>query len=103
MVMPFDNGFSDYNAERLRAADTLILGRKSYDGFRSDWPAIAEDVSQPAVEREISRLNAAVEKVVVSDSLNSDEAEGRARPASCGARTRTLRSRHSKRRREGRS
>lgn len=77
MVMPFDNGFSDYNAERLRAADTLILGRKSYDGFRSDWPAIAEDVSQPAVEREISRLNAAVEKVVVSDSLNSDEAEGR--------------------------
>ena len=56
MVMPFDNGFSDYNAERLRAADTLLLGRKSYEGFRSYWPAIAEDESQPAVEREISRL-----------------------------------------------
>ena len=27
MAMPFDNGFSDYNAERLRAADTLLLGR----------------------------------------------------------------------------
>lgn len=35
MVMPFDNGFSDYNAERLRAADTLLLGRKSYDEERS--------------------------------------------------------------------
>jgi hypothetical protein len=23
MAMPFDGGFSDYNAERLRAADTL--------------------------------------------------------------------------------
>jgi hypothetical protein len=76
MVMPFDNGFSDYNAERLRAADTLLLGLKSYEGFRSYWPAIAEDESQPAVEREISRLNAAVEKVVVSNSLKPDEVEG---------------------------
>jgi hypothetical protein len=33
MTMPFDGGFSDYNAERLRAADTLLLGRTSYEGF----------------------------------------------------------------------
>ena len=76
MVMPFDAGFSDYNAERLRAADTLLLGRTSYEGFRSYWPAVAEDMSQPAVEREISRLNAAIEKVVVSDSLSHDEVQG---------------------------
>ena len=76
MVMPFDEGFSDYNAERLRAADTLLLGRASYEGFRSYWPAIAEDASQPAVEREISRLNGAIEKVVVSDSLSPDQVEG---------------------------
>ena len=76
MVMPFDNGFYDYNAERLRAADTLLLGRKSYVGFRSYWPTIAEDVNQPAVEREISRLNAVIEKVVVSNSLKPDEVDG---------------------------
>src|SRR6187455_11815 len=76
MVMPFDNGFSDYNAERLRAADTLLLGRTSYEGFRSYWPAIADDESQPALEREISRLNAAIEKVVVSDSLIADQVNG---------------------------
>ena len=76
MAMPFDNGFSDYNAERLRAADTLLLGRKSYEGFRSYWPAIAKDVSQPAVEREISRLNAAIEKIVVSNGLKPDAVEG---------------------------
>ena len=76
MVMPFDKGFSDYNAERLRAADTLLLGRKSYDMFRSYWPAIAEDASQPVVEREISRLNTAIEKVVVSDSLKPAEIAG---------------------------
>ena len=76
MAMPFDEGFSDYNAERLRAADTLLLGRTTYEGFRSYWPAIAEDVNQPAVERAISRLNAAIEKVVVSNSLKADEVEG---------------------------
>ena len=76
MVMPFDHGFSDYNAERLRAADTLLLGRKSYEGFRSYWPAIADDPKQPPVEREISRLNGAIEKVVVSDSLKPDAVEG---------------------------
>jgi dihydrofolate reductase len=76
MAMPFDHGFSEYNAERLRDADTLLLGRKSYEGFRSYWPDIAEDVNQPAIEREISRLNAAIEKVVVSNSLTASEVEG---------------------------
>ncbi len=51
MAMPFDEGFSDYNAERVRAADTLLLGRRSFEAFRSYWPAIAGDASQPAVER----------------------------------------------------
>jgi dihydrofolate reductase len=69
MAMPFDVTFSDYNAERLRAADTLLLGRRSFEGFRSYWPAVADDPDQPPVEREISRLNNAIDKVVVSDSL----------------------------------
>jgi len=76
MAMPFDHGFSDYNAERLRAADTLLLGRSTYNGFRSYWPGIAEDASQPPLEREISRLNTEIEKVVVSDSLKPDEVKG---------------------------
>lgn len=76
MAMPFDAGFSDYNAERLRAADTLLLGRTSYEGFRAYWPRVADDPTQPAVEREISRLNGAIEKVVVSDSLTQQNAEG---------------------------
>lgn len=69
MVMPFDAPFSDYNAERLRAADTLLLGRRSFEGFRDYWPSIADDPEAPPVEREISRLNTAMDKVVVSDSL----------------------------------
>jgi dihydrofolate reductase len=75
MALPFDTTFSDYNAERLRAADTLLLGRRSFEGFRDYWPGIADDPGQPPVEREISRLDNAIEKVVISDSLTDADLE----------------------------
>ena len=73
MALPFDDAFSDYNAERLRAADTLLLGRTSFEGFKSYWPAVADMPDVRPVEREISRLNSAIEKVVVSDSLTPEQ------------------------------
>jgi dihydrofolate reductase len=73
MVMPFDAPFSDYNAERLRAADTLLLGRRSFEGFKAYWPSIADSHDAAPVEREISRLNNGIDKVVVSDSLTDED------------------------------
>jgi dihydrofolate reductase len=73
MAMPFDAPFDDYNAERLRAADTLLLGRRSFEGFKGYWPEIADREDAPPVEREISRLDNAIDKLVVSDSLTEDE------------------------------
>lgn len=72
---PADESFDAYNAERLRAADTLLLGRTSYDGFKGFWPAVAEDPDATPIQREISRLNNAIDKVVVSDGLTSEETE----------------------------
>jgi dihydrofolate reductase len=72
---PADESFDAYNAERLRAADTLLLGRTSYEGFKSYWPPVAEDPDAAALEREISQLNNAIDKVVVSDSLAVEETE----------------------------
>lgn len=69
LALPFDKGFSEYNVERLRTADTLLLGRTSYDGFLSYWPGVADDEEASPVDREISRRNNAIEKVVVSDTL----------------------------------
>lgn len=69
MVMPFEEAFDHYNAERLRAADTLLLGRRSFDGFKGYWPSVKDNPDAPPVEREISRLNGAIDKVVVSDTL----------------------------------
>lgn len=70
---PTDDSFDVYNAERLRAADTLLLGRSSFEVFKGYWPSVAEDPKAAPVAREISRLNNAMEKVVVSDSLTSGE------------------------------
>src|SRR5215207_3165746 len=72
---PADESFDAYNAARLRAADTLLLGRTSYEGFKSYWPPVAEDPDAAPIEREISQLNNAIDKVVVSDSLAADETE----------------------------
>lgn len=76
MAMPLDESFSAYNLERLRSADTLLLGRTTFLGFRSYWPPIAEDPQQPHTEREISRRNTAARKVVVSDSLSAEDLAG---------------------------
>jgi len=77
MVLPLDQAFDAYNAERLRAADTLLLGRNSYDGFKGFWPSVADDPSPQwtPTHREISRLDNAIDKVVISDSLTAEQTE----------------------------
>jgi dihydrofolate reductase len=72
---PTDESFDAYNAERLRAADTLLLGRISYDGFKGFWPSVADDPNAAPIQREISRLNNAIEKVVISDTLAPEETD----------------------------
>ena len=72
---PADDSFDVYNAERLRAADTLLLGRTSYEGFKGYWPPVADDPDAPPIVREISRLNNAIDKVVVSNGLSVHETE----------------------------
>jgi dihydrofolate reductase len=70
-----DNAFDSHNAERLRAADTLLVGRTSFEGFRDFWPPVADDPDPKwnATHREISRLNNAIDKVVISDSLTPEQ------------------------------
>lgn len=72
---PTDESFDAYNAERLRAADTLLLGRVSYQGFKGFWPSVADDPNATPLQREISRLNNTIDKVVISDTLTSEETE----------------------------
>ena len=83
MAMPMDGYFDEHNLERLRSADTLLLGATTYRGLKAYWPAVAENPAvspavalDPAVadlHREIGERNNAIQKVVVSDSLTEDD------------------------------
>jgi dihydrofolate reductase len=69
MVLPMDHRFDAYNAERLRDAGTLVLGRRTYELFKGFWPQMADHPDATPAQREISVLEDAVDKVVVSDTI----------------------------------
>lgn len=71
MALPFDPAFDDYNAERLRAADTLLVGRTTFEQLKGYWPSVAEDPDAGPAEREVSQLLGSIEKVVISDGLTA--------------------------------
>jgi dihydrofolate reductase len=71
-VLPFDGGFNRHNAELLRGASVHLLGRRFYDGASQYWPKVEQDPDQPPEQHEIAAINARIEKVVVSDSLQVD-------------------------------
>jgi dihydrofolate reductase len=74
LALNMDAAFDAYNLERIRAAGTVLLGRRSYEGFSSYWPGIADAPPDPDnralsdVNRELSRIYNGLRKVVVSDS-----------------------------------
>lgn len=93
-ALPMDEAFDAYNAERLRSAGTLLVGANSYRGFAAFWPQVLRDpetvagmiADQVGLDRaevltrlttgasaEVARLNDAVAKVVVSDTLTPDD------------------------------
>ncbi|MGY1699971.1 dihydrofolate reductase family protein [Geodermatophilus sp. SYSU D00766] len=75
MALNLDAAFDAYNLERIRAAGTVLLGRRSFEGFSSYWPTVAAAPHDPADRalsednRELSRLYDPLPKVVVSDGL----------------------------------
>jgi dihydrofolate reductase len=83
MALPMDDFFDEHNLERLRAADTLLLGATTYTGLKGYWPAVAADPKvSPAVannpqvadiHRDTGRRNNEIHKVVVSDTLTTDD------------------------------
>jgi dihydrofolate reductase len=69
-----DQHFDEYNAERLRAADTLLLsGRTSSLGFKDYWLGVPNDPDATPIRREIAEILASIEKVIISDHLTAEE------------------------------
>lgn len=69
-----DEHFDLYQAERLRAADTLLFsGRDSFIGFKDYWWNRENEPDTSTIRCEIARLMNPMKKVVVSDKLTSQE------------------------------
>ena len=69
-----DQNFDNYAAERLRAADTLILsGRTSFLGNMQYWTGVPDDPKATPIRREIADLYQRIDKIVVSDKLTRAE------------------------------
>jgi len=83
MALPMDGFFDEHNLDRLRAADTLLLGATTYTGLKGYRPAVAANPEvSPAVaanpgvahiHQETGLRNNEIQKVVVSDSLTADD------------------------------
>ncbi|TLM83675.1 deaminase [Pseudarthrobacter sp. NamE2] len=75
LVLNMDEAFDEYNRERIEAADIVLLGRNSFEGFSAYWPNVANAPADPgnrALSENNRRISSAYNslcKVVVSDNL----------------------------------
>ena len=76
VMFPMMGGvFDAYTAELLRAADTTLVGRVSFELFNSFWPEVVRDPDSPRwtdEQRQLAKAGAAVPTLVVSDTLPGD-------------------------------
>lgn len=68
-----DDSFDFYNAERLRAADFLLLSRNAFLGNKEYWTSVPNDPNATAIRRETAELFKSIEKIVISDKLTASE------------------------------
>jgi dihydrofolate reductase len=69
-----DDHFDYYMTERMRAADTLMLGgHAAFLSNKGYWSGVPDDPKSSAIRREFAQLIKSIEKVVISDHLTSEE------------------------------
>ncbi|HLZ56963.1 MAG TPA: dihydrofolate reductase family protein, partial [Ktedonosporobacter sp.] len=68
-----DNG--EYQNEVVTQADTLLLGRTTYESFAGAWPQRARDPNTDPGERAFAQRFCDMRKVVISQSLPTVEWE----------------------------
>lgn len=68
-----DQNFDQYNAERLRTADFLLLSHNAFLGNKEYWSGVLNDPNATVVRQEIAELMRSIEKIVISDKLTTAE------------------------------
>ncbi|MBV9790083.1 MAG: dihydrofolate reductase family protein [Chloroflexi bacterium] len=68
-----DQSFDHYNAERMRAADFILLSRTAFLGNKDYWTGVLTDPNATPIRQEIAQLMRAIPKLVISDKLSPAE------------------------------
>ena len=69
----FDEAMGNYEYDLVSAADTLILGRVTYESFAGSWPSVPDRPNADPGEVAYARLLNAMRKIVFSKTLPSVE------------------------------
>jgi dihydrofolate reductase len=68
-----DQAMGQYEDDLVSSADTLILGRVTYQSFAGSWPHVPDNPSVSEGEREYARKLNSMRKIVFSKSLEKAE------------------------------
>ena len=69
----YDDAMGQYETDLVRQADTLLLGRVTYQSFAGSWPHVPDNPKASEGEKEYARILNAMRKVVFSRTLESAE------------------------------
>jgi len=69
----YDKAMGLYESEFVRSADTLLLGRVTYQSFAGSWPYVPDNPNASEEEKEYARQLTALEKIVFSRTLEKAE------------------------------
>ncbi len=64
-----DDSFDYYNAERLHAADFLLLSHNAFIGNKAYWSQVPSDPNATKIRLELAQQFASIQKIVISDRL----------------------------------
>jgi len=68
-----DEEMGKYEGDIVSAADTLLLGRVTYQSFAGSWPYVPDNPNAQPEEKEYARKLNAMRKIVFSRTLSSVE------------------------------
>ena len=67
----YDEAMGVYEHNFVSSADTLLLGRVTYQSFAGSWPHVPDSPTAPEEEKAYARLINAMQKIVFSRTLES--------------------------------
>jgi dihydrofolate reductase len=69
----YDEAMGTYEYDLVSSADTLLLGRVTYQSFAGSWPYVPDNPNASEGEKEYARKLNAMRKIVFSRTLGSVE------------------------------